>query len=125
MTLERPILLYDGDCGFCTTSATWIESRLGSSATVRPWRPDDATRLGVSNEAADREIHFVTPKGSVLGGADAVLAWWRSGAAVWRILGQVLRAPMLIQLTRLGYRLVARNRHRLPGSTAACAIPAR
>ncbi|MFW6599317.1 thiol-disulfide oxidoreductase DCC family protein [Propionibacteriaceae bacterium Y2011] len=115
-------LLYDGDCGFCTSSARWLRRRIGSADTVevRPWRPDDEATYGITPAMADAEIHFVTEHGEVLGGADAVLGWWRTGTDSYPLLAQLLALPGLIQLTRAGYRLIAANRHRLPGSTDAC-----
>jgi|GEM_PF-384096 len=125
MTLTVPgILLYDGDCGFCTTTATALERRLGAvDVVVRPWQPDDEQRYGVTTAQAELEIHWVDRRGGVFGGADAVLAWWRTGHGIWPVLGRILTAPLLVQLTRWGYRIVARHRHRLPGATEACAVP--
>lgn len=124
MTLPVPgVLLYDGDCGFCTTTANAIEQRLGATGvTVRPWRPTDTVRYGVTSAEAEREIHWVDRRGGVLGGADAVLAWWRTGRGPWPLLGRLLSLPVAIQLARVGYRFIARHRHQLPGATAACRV---
>lgn len=124
MSLARAVLLYDGDCGFCTTSAHFFDQRLHSPAEVRPWHRDDAHSHGVTPVEAETEIHLVTTSGSVLGGADAVLAWWRTSSGPWSILGWALQLPALIQLTRMGYRFIARHRHALPGATAACSVNA-
>lgn len=127
MTLTVPgVLLYDGDCGFCTTTALTLERQLGAAGViVRPWHPDDERRFGVTPAAADLEIHWVDRLGGVFGGADAVLAWWRTGRGIWPVLGRLLTVPPLNLLTRAGYRIIARNRHQLPGATAACAVPTR
>ncbi len=122
MSLARAVLLYDGDCGFCTASAHFFDDRLHSPAQVRPWRAEDALSHGVSPDEAETEIHFVTTSGSVLGGADAVLAWWRTSPGPWAIPAWILQLPGLVQLTRIGYRLIARHRHALPGATAACSV---
>lgn len=128
MTLANPgVLLFDGDCGFCTASATWLEARLGpfdgnTWPLVRPWNPDDEQRYGITPTEADLEIHWVGASGGVLGGADAVLAYARTGGGGWLWLARLLSLPGAVQLTRAGYRLIARNRHRLPGSTAACQV---
>src|SRR5690606_31118435 len=107
MSLARAVLLYDGDCGFCTASAHFFDRRLNSPARIRPLRSDDGHRRGVSPGEAEAEIHFVTTSGSVLGGADAVLAWWRTSPGPWAVLGWMLHLPGLIQLTRIGYRFLA------------------
>lgn len=125
MSLARAVLLYDGDCGFCTAAAHTFARRLHSRAQTRPWQPEDELTHGVTPAEAEAEIHFVTIHGSVLGGADAVLAWWRTSPGPWALVGRVLQLPGLVQLSRLGYRIIARNRHALPGGTAACAIDPR
>lgn len=130
MTLSEPgVLLYDGDCGFCTASAHWLEARLGpfdgtTWPLVRPWHPDDEQRYGVTPAEADLEIHWVDPLGGILGGADAVLAYGRTGGTGWRWLCRLLGLPGAVQLTRAGYRLIAGNRHRLPGGTPTCEVHA-
>ena len=66
-----------------------------------------------------------------MGGADGVraagpdaiaqlLARQRSALAV---AGAVLRVPPVRAVAWPTYRWVARNRHRLPGGTAACSLP--
>lgn len=128
MTIASGVLLYDGDCGFCTASARWLEARLGPFdglkwPVVRPWHPDDEQRYGITPAEADLEIHWVDPSGGISGGADAVLAYGRTGAGIWPWLSRLLGLPLAVQLTRAGYRLIARNRHRLPGGTATCQVP--
>lgn len=129
MTLSGSgMLLYDGDCGFCTASAHWLEARLGpfdgrTWPRVRPWRPDDEQRYGITPAEADLEIHWVDPAGGVRGGADAVLSCGRAGGGPWGWVARLLSLPAAVQVTRAGYRLIARNRHRLPGGTGACQVP--
>ena len=41
----------------------------------------------------------------------------------WRVIGVLMRVPGLHWLSGVVYRCVARNRYRLPGGTAACALP--
>lgn len=128
MTLTTSgVLLYDGDCGFCTASTHWLEARLGpfdgnSWPLVRPWHSDDEQRYGITPAEADLEIHWVDRCGGILGGADAILAYGRTGGGGWPWLARLLSRPGAVQLTRAGYRLIARNRHRLPGSTDACQV---
>jgi predicted DCC family thiol-disulfide oxidoreductase YuxK len=40
-----------------------------------------------------------------------------------RMVAWGMRLPGLRQLSAWGYRMVARNRHRLPGGTPACEMP--
>ena len=54
---------------------------------------------------------------------DAVARLLLAGAPWWKPFGAVLLLPGVNALAGLGYRWVARNRYRLPGSTEACAMP--
>ena len=58
-----------------------------------------------------------------LAGPDAIAALLRTSHRAWRLIGRLLQLPPVRALAWPGYRWVARNRHRLPGGTAACALP--
>ena len=45
----RPVLVFDGDCGFCTTSARVGQRWLGL-ADVEPWQMIDLDELGLTDE---------------------------------------------------------------------------
>ncbi|MET9607263.1 DUF393 domain-containing protein [Streptomyces sp. NPDC006512] len=123
---ERPILLYDGDCGFCTRAVDTAVRLLDPDATVTPWQFADIEALGVTAERADREVLWIEPgKGVVYGGSDAVAhLLQRDRRRPVRFAGRAMARPPVSWAARLVYRAVAVNRHRLPGGTAACSLPA-
>ena len=49
----------------------------------------------------------------------------RASRGPWPVVGQLLRLPGVRRVAGWGYAVVARNRHRLPGATAACEVPDR
>lgn len=59
------------------------------------------------------------------GGAQAVARLLMRSGGAWAYLGALLTLAPVRPLAALGYRWVARNRHRLPGGTPACALPRR
>ncbi|MEU6621924.1 DUF393 domain-containing protein [Streptomyces litmocidini] len=122
---SRPVLVYDGDCGFCTTSANFAERRVRPRCDIVPWQFADLDALGVTQERAEYEVLWVTPSGAVDGGAQAVAKALLSAGGAWAPLGAVLLLPGIRRVARGVYRLVAAHRHRLPGGTPACAIPRR
>lgn len=121
-------LVYDGDCGFCTASATWLDERLrrlnpdAGAVAVVPWQSADLARLGLAAERCAREVVWVGPDG-VHGGAQAFAAWLVHHGGLVSILGRTLRAPGVRWLADRVYAVVARHRHRLPGGTASCEMP--
>ncbi|MEW2355601.1 DUF393 domain-containing protein [Spirillospora sp. NPDC029432] len=121
---ERPVLLYDGDCGFCTASVRFIERRIPTSAELVPYQAADLAALGTTPERAAREVVWVGRGRRALGGAQAAAALLIDAGGVWRPLGLVLRVPPFRWIAHGVYRLVANNRGRLPGATPACALPA-
>lgn len=119
----RPTLVYDGDCGFCTTCVRFVERRLRTTASLVAWQHADLTALGVTREAAMDAVQWVGPDGRVSAGAAAVGRLLVDSGWPWRLLGHLVLAPPLSWLGSPVYRLVADNRHRLPGGTAACVLP--
>ncbi|MFC4056853.1 thiol-disulfide oxidoreductase DCC family protein [Planomonospora corallina] len=120
---NRPVLIYDGDCGFCAASVRFAERRIGVRAHVTPWQRADLPALGTTPERADREVLWVE-HGRVYGGAQAAARLLVAAGGPWSVLGHALRTPPLRWAAHGLYRLVAANRHRLPGGTPACSLPA-
>ncbi|MFJ6609018.1 thiol-disulfide oxidoreductase DCC family protein [Streptomyces sp. NPDC091289] len=118
----RPVLVFDGDCGFCTTSVRFAERRLRPRCEVVPWQFADLAELGVTQERAEHEVLWVTPAGRVYGGAQAVAKVLLRSGRGWALLGALLMLPPGRWVAPRVYRLVAENRHRMPGGTAACAL---
>ncbi|MGH3387889.1 MAG: thiol-disulfide oxidoreductase DCC family protein [Actinomadura sp.] len=121
---KRPVLVYDGDCAFCTSSVRFIERHIPTSAEITAFQFADLDALGTTDERAEREVLWVDCDGLVRGGAPAVAALLVDAGGVWRPLGAIMRIPPVSRLARGVYRLVADNRDRMPGGTPACALPA-
>jgi predicted DCC family thiol-disulfide oxidoreductase YuxK len=122
-----PWVVFDGDCAFCTSSATWVAERLRRrgrpEAQLVPWQFTDLEALGTTAERASHEVLWVTPAGQILGGAQAFAAWLRFAGQPFAVVGTLMDWPGIRQLAGAVYRLVARNRQRMPGGTPACALP--
>ncbi|MFG2682031.1 thiol-disulfide oxidoreductase DCC family protein [Streptomyces sp. NPDC048392] len=119
----RPVLIYDGDCGFCTTAVRVIERRARPRCEIVPWQQADLGAFGVTRERAQHEVLWATPIGTVYGGADAVAKLLLSAGGAWSVLGAALRLLPARWAGHAVYRLVANNRSWLPGATEACSLP--
>lgn len=115
------LLVYDGDCGFCTRSARLLRERIRTRDDVRPSQQLELATLGLTAAQAAEAVQHVADDGTVTSGARAIAATLRAAPQPWAAAGRVLDAPPVRPLAALGYRLVAANRHRLPGSTDRCA----
>lgn len=118
--------LYDGDCAFCSSCVRFIERFIPTPATVTPWQFAALDDLGVDVAAAIDAVQWIEPGRPVLAGPAAIARLLRtSPRRVWRPVGALLALRAVTALAWPVYRWVARNRHRLPGGTAACALPPR
>jgi predicted DCC family thiol-disulfide oxidoreductase YuxK len=113
------VLLYDGDCGFCTSSARFIERRIPADAEIVAYQRADLDALGTTAERAEHEVLWAAG-GRVYGGARAVAMLLTAAGGPWRPLGVFLRVPPVSWIAQGLYRLVSANRYRLPGGTPAC-----
>ena len=121
---RRPVLVYDGDCGFCTRSARLAE-RLPARFRLTAWQDADLAALRITEARARHEVVWVGEDGRLSGGAAAVGELLKASRFPWSVLGHALSAPVVRQVAGVVYRGVAANRYRLPGSTPACRLPER
>jgi predicted DCC family thiol-disulfide oxidoreductase YuxK len=115
------VLVFDGDCSFCTSSAR-LAARLVKSAGTVPWQRADLDALGVRQEDAIASVQWVGADGRVSGGAEAIARMLLTGTLLLRLLGGLMLLPGIRRLADVVYRLVAKNRSRLPGGTPACRV---
>lgn len=118
-SLARPILVFDGDCGFCTMTARWAAARL-DDVDVEPWQALDLDALGLTEEQVSSAAYWVEPGRPPRSGHEAVAAAFQAMGWPWRGLGDAVAHPSMAWLAAPAYELVAANRGHLPGSTPAC-----
>lgn len=124
-------LLYDGDCGLCVATATWLgeqvpASRLGLLPLQLVATDPEIAEL-VEGRALAEEVHFVRADGAILTGAAAVLAAGRLVPFVGRYAA-LLDRPIGLELLEPLYREIASHRRligRLLGVPAECPLPTR
>lgn len=121
---KRPVLVYDGDCAFCTTCARALE-RIGPSAEIVAWQLTDLTKLGLTEEQAAAAVQWVEIDGTVRSGHEAIAATLSTAGPIPKIIGRLVLLPGISSIAARIYQLVADNRYRLPGGTPACARSAR
>jgi len=119
--MVRAVLVFDGDCGFCTWSASRLASWSRGDLVTVPWQRADLAALGLTEDQCAAAVQYVDLRGSRSAGR-AVAAALLQCRQPWRTAGVVMSAPVLAPLVERAYRTVAANRHRLPGSTPACRL---
>lgn len=114
--------VFDGDCAFCTKAAEFLEQHVRTTAKVIPWQWADLDALGVTQDQAEAAVLWIESD-YLKAGPDAIAVLLRRAQWYWKPFGWVLSLKPVSWLAWPVYRLVARNRHRLPGGTAACSLP--
>ena len=124
---DVPWLIFDGDCAFCTSSANWLARRLdrpqGPNARLIACQFTDLAALGTTAERTRREALWVSTDGTIYGGAAAFAEWLKFRGTGYAIGGRVIDLPVIRALAAAVYRVIAKNRHRMPGGSPACALP--
>ena len=116
------ILIFDGDCAFCTKSANFITRRIRPRTEVRSSQSRDLAGLGLTPEQCALAVQWVGDGGEIRSGSAAITAMLREARGGWILLGRIGDWPGIRRMAALTYRVIASNRHRLPGGSAACDV---
>lgn len=119
------LFLYDRDCGFCRSSVVLARERVRSRVAFAAWQDVDLDVFGLTPKQARDQAWVVRPDGDLLAGGDAVIEVLRHGRFPFRALSRLLALPGARSLTRVAYRVVSANRHRIPLKVPARTPPRR
>ncbi len=117
----RATLIYDGDCGFCTQTAAWMRDR-GTAITSWQSIPDLAA-LGLSEADVTTAAYWIDESGAAHRGHLGIGRALVASNKPWPLVGKAILTPPIRWIAGPIYRLIAKNRFRLPGSTDACRLP--
>jgi predicted DCC family thiol-disulfide oxidoreductase YuxK len=129
-----PVLVYDGDCAFCSSSVRWLEARFPEAFTTVPYQRADLDALGLTVRECHERLQWIAdvaaPVATRTSGARAVGSLLRSGGRgrgragglLWRAVAVLTVVPPASWAAEGVYRVVAANRRRLPGGTPTCGL---
>jgi len=109
--LSRPLLLFDGDCGFCRYWVARWRILTRGALDFAPAQAEASRFPKISKEAWSRSVQLVTPEGEIYSGAEAVfrsLAYAPEHA--WK-LGVYRHLPGAKPVCEWAYRTVAAHRN--------------
>lgn len=115
-------LIFDGDCGFCTSTANFIKARSSVAIDIHPWQLIDVGSFGLTKKQTASRVYFVADGKSYAGHEALAKVLLVQPNWVFKSMGAVMMTPPFSWLASLGYLLVAKFRHRLPGGTPACKL---
>jgi predicted DCC family thiol-disulfide oxidoreductase YuxK len=107
---ERPVVVFDGDCGFCRQWIARWRQTLGDRAEFVPYQEAAPRFPEIPESAFSDAVHLVEPDGRVSRGAEAVFRMLSYAPGRGWPLRLYRRLPGFAPLTEACYRLVARHR---------------
>ena len=124
LVVDPPVFLFDGDCAFCSSCARWTVRRVPTPARIVAWQHTELGPLGVTEDEVAEAVVMVGVDLDRRHGPEAIAQLLRtSTAGGWRVAGAALAIRPIMALAWPIYRVVARNRHRMPGGTPQCSLP--
>lgn len=122
--MDGPVLIFDGDCAFCQRCVD-LGARLPAPVLAVPFQRLDPAAYGLTGDQVRSAAWWIGVDGSPRRGHRAVAAVLAAQPGRgWRLVGRLMDHPPVAWVAAAGYALVARFRHRLPGGTAQCRLPA-
>lgn len=109
----KAVLIYDGECSVCLKAVEWVRDRsLPGAFEFLSCHSEELSKQFPSIEKAAclQAMHLVLPDGTVLVGERAMPEIFRR-LPRYRWCASLFRFPGAAFLSRLFYRLFAKNRH--------------
>ena len=107
--MDRPCLIWDGDCGLCRRSVEHLRLTLGERVAYEPYQTAHVRFPAIPVDAFRAAVHLAEPDGRMSRGAEAILRALAHGGrrlplAAYRFV------PGMAALCEWGYRQVASHR---------------
>jgi len=122
MGVSKQVLIFDGDCAFCSSSARLLRRMTRNKIPIEPYQKLDLESLGLTSELTSKAVYFVSGNTRFVAAA-AIAQALISSKTIWALAGCFLKLPVIRSIAKPIYYLVAANRHRLPGGTPECQLP--
>ena len=125
LTLGGELLIFDGDCGFCTASAKWANTKFQSRQQVVSYQslsPRELTGLGLTTADVTSAAWWIDRAGNRFRGHLAIGRALRAGGGFRGFVGVLFMYPPTSWISKLGYSFLVKFRHKLPGSTEQCKL---
>jgi predicted DCC family thiol-disulfide oxidoreductase YuxK len=119
------VLIFDGECGFCSACVRWGYKNLRVMPKSVPFQLADLPGLGLTIEQVSAAVWLIDAGQHHRGHLAVAGLLAMQPSLGWRALAKAMRTPGFSAIFAVGYALVVRFRHRLPGATEACALPAK
>ena len=115
-------VIYDGDCAFCSSAARFGKAKIAPNLEFLAYQQIDLTKFGLTVTECEKSLQYVADDSQIYSGARAVAQILISAGFPYLLIGRIMNLTLINKLALLGYNLIARHRHRLPGGTPTCKL---
>ncbi len=107
---RRPLLIYDGDCGFCVYWARYWQKLTGDSVEYRPYQQVAAQYPEISQAEFQRAVQYIAPDGIRASAAEASYLTFSHapGKGFWLALYR--HVPGFAAVSERAYAFIAAHR---------------
>ncbi len=108
--MAKPLIIFDGDCGFCRRWIRRWQERVRGAVDFEPYQTAATRYPQVPVERFEHWMHFVDENGRFFSGAEAAFRLFERMPRAGRLLEAYRHVPGFKFLAEGAYNLVARHR---------------
>ena len=108
--ITKPLLIYDGDCGFCRRWIARWQSLTGDRVEYAPFQQVASEFPEIPQEQFEASVQLIEPAGKVSSGAEAVFRTLTYTPGKKWMLWMYEKIPGAAHISEWSYRLVAQHR---------------
>jgi lipase maturation factor 1 len=109
--VQKPILIYDGNCGFCKRWTERVRRKTGEKITFAPYQEAAQQFPRIPREEFERAVQLIFPDGIVKSGAEAIFAALALTSFFWKVIAwKYTYIPGFAAVSEWVYRHVAKRR---------------
>lgn len=126
LNYPKPLMVVDGDCGFCMKSAGFLQRNFSGHWDVVTSQSIDYKALGLTDndvKVASWWVDSVDGRIRRYPGAKNFAALLINSGRIFKPLGYLMFIPPISWIAAIVYQWIARNRGKMPGASAACEVP--
>jgi len=110
MPVDKPILLYDGDCRFCCRWIKRWKKMTGDRVSYAPYQDVLEVFPEVTEQECAKSVQLIEVDSKVYSAAEAVLRISRNVDGFGWMYKLYRKSPVFAKLSEKTYKFVARNR---------------
>ena len=109
-SISEPVMIYDGDCQFCTLWIQRWKSLTQDQLNYIPFQKAEDEYHPLKTEDFEKSVHYITTEKEIFSGAGAVFKSLADASVHQWLFWLYSKISIFKYCTELGYKFIARNR---------------